>query len=157
MSLPGKPHIGGDGKGKTRCIFKTPVVEAVLEPWLTRHTPEAQAKSSNCRIQFSQNPVQLTPWIKCTEPRWWIPSHDGGYQATTVEYHEPRRWIPSHDGGVSWATTMDTEPRRWSIMSHDGGVSWATTVEYHEPRRWSIMGHDDGYRATTVEYHELRR
>ena len=30
---------------------------------LTRHTPEAQAKSSNYRIQFSQNPVQLIVYI----------------------------------------------------------------------------------------------
>ena len=65
MSLPEKRHRGpqGDGKGRTRSPFKTPVLEAVLELLLTWHTLEAQAKSSNYRIQFFQNPMQLIVYI----------------------------------------------------------------------------------------------
>ena len=52
-----------------------------------------------------------------TKPQWWgIMSHNGGYRATTVEYHE-------HDGGYQATTVEYHEPQWWSIMSHNGGVS----------------------------------
>ena len=43
-------------------------------------------------------------------------SHDGGYQATTVD-------IMSHDGGYRATMVGYHEPRRWGTMSHDGGLS----------------------------------